>query len=407
MASWYKIMKRAEREGWWNPCYGSFAEPAEPAEPDLGPAQDFDPSLFIELGSLPLTSFPRIPEPITHGGVVLDFPNYVNFYLLDSLSNAKGERVAYLNKFHKNKLRSWYTFDRTFTLGESVRYFTESSRSHRLLLETRAIHVLELLDIAALQDCPSKVFADNNTFVTTLQQGKIDELFEINDFPLSTNMDTPNEFRRRHGRDAEDKGFELVLVSTHALFKSRKTLNESAFDEAMRTCKTMIRRTLNSEEVRDMIGHSLQRWKDMTEVFTLAIPVLEAHSLAPDDSLTGAPASSSALMAGNHDTLMKDLERLDDILHVARNILGGGTQKIQNIAGESLFDQQVLKLIDLCVRVTARGYDGDAGSRTEILWGKVIGSCKSVFQPPSNSDTYVFSLLLEPILTHSTQTKNF
>ena len=405
MATWYKIMKRGEREGWWNPCYGKFAKlakPAEPAEPGPGPAQNFDPSLFIELGNLPLTSFPRISEPTTHRGVVLDFPNYVNFYLLDSLSDAKGERVAYLNEFHKNKLRSWYTFDRTFTLDENVRYYSQSSRSHCLLLETRAIHVLELLDIAALQDCPPEVFADNITFITTFQKGKIDELFEINNFPLQTNMTTPIDFRRRHGRDAEDKGFELVLLATHALFKSRKTLRESSFDEAMRTCKTMIRRAADSVDVRDVIGHSLQRWKDMTEVFTLAIPVLEAHSLAPDNSLTGAPASSSALMAGNHDILMKDLERLNDILLVARNVVGGGTQKIQNVAGESLFDQQVLKLIDLCVRVTARGYDGDAGSRTEILWGKVIGSCKSVFQQSSNSDTHVVSLLPEPILTSST-----
>ncbi|KAL2044945.1 hypothetical protein N7G274_002720 [Stereocaulon virgatum] len=375
MALWYKIMKRFERKGWWNPCYSNFAEPAEP---DLRPAPIFDPSLFVELKSLPLTSFPRISEPISHRGVVLDFPNYVNFYLHDSLSSAKGERVAYLNEFHKNKLRSWYTFDRTFTLDESVRYFTKSSRSHRLLLEIRAIHVFELLDIAALHDCPSKVFADDITFVTTVEQGKIDELFEINNFPRRTTMHTPTDFRRRHGRDAEDKGFELVLVCTHALFKSRKTLTESAFDEAMRTCKTIVRRAANSKEVRDIIGHSLQRWKDMTEVFTFAIPVLEAHSLAPDDSLTGASASSSALMAGNHDTLMKDLDRLNDVLLVARNVLGGGTQKIQNLAGESLFDQQVLKLIDLCVRVTARGYDGDAGSRTEILWGKVIGSYKKL-----------------------------
>lgn len=80
-------------------------------------------------------------------------------------------------------------------------------------------------------------------------------------------------------------------------------------------------------------------------------------------------------MALNHNTLMKDLERLNDLLMIARNMLAT-TKRAQNIAGDSQIDQQVLKLIDVCVRVTARGYDGDAGSRSETQWANVVGSCK-------------------------------
>lgn len=72
---------------------------------------------------------------------------------------------------------------------------------------------------------------------------------------------------------------------------------------------------------------------------------------------------------------MTDLERLNDILLIARNVLAS-SNTAQDIAAASLFDQQVMKLIDLGVRVTARGYDGDAGSRTELQWGDVIGSCE-------------------------------
>ncbi len=175
--------------------------------------------------------------------------------------------------------------------------------------------------------------------------------------------------------EAEDKGFELVLICTQSHYKSRKTLTENCFDHTMRVCKRVVRRTNDSEQVRMVIGMNAQHWKDITETFALAIPVLEMQSLASDDPQTGAPSSSSALMALNHDILMKDLERLNDILIVARNVLAT-TVKVQNLAGESLLDQQILKLIDLCVRVTARGYDGDAGSRTELQWGEVIGSCK-------------------------------
>lgn len=189
-------------------------------------------------------------------------------------------------------------------------------------------------------------------------------------------MPDPNEFRRRHGgREAEDVGLEMVLLCTQALYKSRKTLTESAFNTAMHTCKNVVKRTNDNEDVRNNLGNIPRHWKDIYDVFNLAIPVLETLSLTFEDPSPGTIGPTSTLMVSNHDTLMKDLERLNDILVLARNILAT-TQGVQNLAGESLVDQQVLKLIDLCVRVTARGFDGETGSRAEQQWGNVIGSCK-------------------------------
>ena len=192
-------------------------------------------------------------------------------------------------------------------------------------------------------------------------------------------MPAPAEFRNRHGRDAEDMGFEMVLMCTQALFKSRRTLTDSCFDHAMRTCKTIVRRTSTSEQVRLAIGTNTRSWKDINDTFVLALPVLESQSLPPEDTQNGTPILSSNLMASNHGTLMKDLERLNDILLIARNVLAT-IQKVQNLAGESLVDQQVLKFIDLCVRVTARGYDGETGTRTEVQWGDIMASCELDYQ---------------------------
>lgn len=186
------------------------------------------------------------------------------------------------------------------------------------------------------------------------------------------------DFRRRYGgRDAEDVGLELVLTCTQALYRNRNTLTESCFNTAMKTCKNIVRATGEHEHVRDNLGATSRHWKDIYDVFTLAIPALEAQSLAVADPSTGNIGSTSALIALNHNMLMKDLERLNDILVLARNVLAT-TLAVQNLAGENLVDQQVLKLIDLCVRVTARGYDGESGSRTEQQWGNVIGSCESI-----------------------------
>lgn len=77
----------------------------------------------------------------------------------------------------------------------------------------------------------------------------------------------------------------------------------------------------------------------------------------------------------NHPSLMQDLERLNDLLTIARNMLAS-TKRSQNLAAESGLDQQVLKLIDVCVRVTARGYEGEAGTRSETQWASVVGSCR-------------------------------
>lgn len=107
----------------------------------------------------------------------------------------------------------------------------------------------------------------------------------------------------------------------------------------------------------------------------MALPELRRQSFVPPDPTNArTPGSASALMAANHATLMKDLERLNDLMTVARNMLAT-TVKAQNLAAESHFDQEVLKLIDICVRVTARGYDGEAGGRTETQWANVVASC--------------------------------
>lgn len=179
----------------------------------------------------------------------------------------------------------------------------------------------------------------------------------------------------KHARTVEEMGMELVLATTKSLFISRKTIKDSAFDHGFKHGKLMLRRSLENPVVRQSIGASSQQWKHFSEVFSLAIPALEVQSIAIDDNTNENNGSYSAVMAANYDTLTKDLERLNDILLIARNCLAT-TQRAQNLAGESLLDQQVLKLIDLCVRVTARGFDGESGSKIEQQWANVIGLCK-------------------------------
>ena len=188
------------------------------------------------------------------------------------------------------------------------------------------------------------------------------------------NATTSGEPSSTEDKMTEELGVEFVCVVTQSLYRSRKTLREGTFEHCLKNGKIWLARTLESAAVRQAIGANPQQWIDINAVFCLAIPVLESQSIPSDASIASGTTTSSALMALNYDTLMKDLERLNDILLIARNCLAT-TQRAQNLAGDSLLDQQVLKLIDLCVRVTARGYDGETPSRAEQPWANVIGAC--------------------------------
>ena len=78
----------------------------------------------------------------------------------------------------------------------------------------------------------------------------------------------------------------------------------------------------------------------------------------------------------SHSTpLLKDLERLNDCLLLARNMLAS-TTIAQNYAAEAKFDKQVLLLLEFCTQVTARGYDGEPGHRDEPIFTAITNSFK-------------------------------
>lgn len=65
---------------------------------------------------------------------------------------------------------------------------------------------------------------------------------------------------------------------------------------------------------------------------------------------------------------------------IARNLLAT-TSKSQNLAADTSFDQQILKLVDVCVRVTAKVYDGEPETPNEEKWQKIVTVCEYQFFP--------------------------
>lgn len=126
----------------------------------------------------------------------------------------------------------------------------------------------------------------------------------------------------------------------------------------------------------------------MVELFRAANASLEQRSYSPPD--LAAPSyegPSSNIIVANNITLLKDLQRLESILAMARNVLTAG-HKVQNMAAQMGFDREVCAMINLCIKITARGYDGDGTPLEEDKWQGVINGCELSVMTPRMLATY-------------------
>ncbi|KAH7119617.1 hypothetical protein B0J11DRAFT_64567 [Dendryphion nanum] len=143
-------------------------------------------------------------------------------------------------------------------------------------------------------------------------------------------------------------------------------------------CKKTLEETRRNFELREELGLSYQFWDDSASVLKAAIPSLERRSFAaPDPATPEYEGLSGPLIASFSTSLLADLERLNQVVAIARNVLTVG-EKSQNLAADRLFDKDIFTLINVCVRVTARGYDGEAGTQDEDKWQSVINAYKKL-----------------------------
>ncbi|KAF2269621.1 hypothetical protein CC78DRAFT_550573 [Lojkania enalia] len=143
-------------------------------------------------------------------------------------------------------------------------------------------------------------------------------------------------------------------------------------------CKKTLEETRRSFELREELGLSHQFWDDLAAILKAAIPTLEQRCFAaPDPAAPEYEGLSGPLIASYAAGLLKDLERLNQLVAIARNVLTFG-EKAQNLSADRLFDKNIFALINVCVRVTARGYDGEAGTQEEDRWQSVINAYKKL-----------------------------
>ncbi|KAL8932687.1 MAG: hypothetical protein Q9211_006175 [Gyalolechia sp. 1 TL-2023] len=174
----------------------------------------------------------------------------------------------------------------------------------------------------------------------------------------------------------EEVGLKVIIWVAQGMFMDRNTYPESTYDHAFKTGKKILKASArhDNKTTRQLLAENYNIWTAYIELLNVALPSLESRSFSSEDP----NASSAALIAANYAVLMKDLERINDLLLIARNILAT-TALAQDVAGDSGIVQMVIKLIEICVRVTARGYDGEAGARiNEAQWRNIIDAYKKL-----------------------------
>ncbi|KAF2207935.1 hypothetical protein CERZMDRAFT_71198 [Cercospora zeae-maydis SCOH1-5] len=171
----------------------------------------------------------------------------------------------------------------------------------------------------------------------------------------------------------------LVLPPYTIHFKSTGYMKDVTLEMLdKKVCKEMLRRTANDAMAREAIGLDSKFWEELCTLLKAAIPSLERRSFTIwDPSSVDYESTSGALIASHYPALWKDLERLNDLVSISRNVLTVG-DRAQDLAASFSIDAEIFRLINCCVRVTARGYDGDAGTGDEDKWQWIVNAYKKL-----------------------------
>ncbi|QIX01870.1 hypothetical protein AMS68_007387 [Peltaster fructicola] len=171
----------------------------------------------------------------------------------------------------------------------------------------------------------------------------------------------------------------LVLPPYTIHFKSPTYMKESTLELLDgRVCKEVLKSSASSSEVREAIGSNPKYWSEIVTLLRAAVISLERRSFQIwDPSGADYESTSGALIASNYPGLWKDLERLNNLVSISRNVLTAGVH-VQDLAAEHAVELEIFKLINCAVRVTARGYDGEAGTGEEEKWQYIVNNYKKL-----------------------------
>ncbi|KAI9702850.1 MAG: copper transport protein [Candelina mexicana] len=178
------------------------------------------------------------------------------------------------------------------------------------------------------------------------------------------------------GPDPRITHMKYTLLCTEYLFEDMLEPNVIATAQYQRNLARGM--TQSSHDYRQALGSSLDVWIELSAVLDKAVKILEKNSFASESPISDQwQGSSSLLIASQYTTILKHIAVIQDHMAVAKAILFQ-SDLAQNLAAQAKVDRQVLRLIDVCVRVSARSYEGQPHTKEEENWQQVVHAYKKL-----------------------------
>lgn len=113
---------------------------------------------------------------------------------------------------------------------------------------------------------------------------------------------------------------------------------------------------------RECLAKNVDIWLRLQKLFRSILPIISRRSLKEVFAETAATGThlpeSSTLIVENYTSLQEDLNLVYNCLVIARNMLAM-KEVAQDICSATLLDQEVIRLVGICINVTSKGYDGE------------------------------------------------
>lgn len=185
-------------------------------------------------------------------------------------------------------------------------------------------------------------------------------------------VDDGGDFGPRNTQSVEERSFQVALSMVESMFSGMPPIGYRTRKCAKDMIRQTMEKTLNKPEIREVLAKNVDIWMRLHSAFHYAIPAISDRSLRESYAETQQPdfqlPETSTLIADNHASLQEDLTLLNNLLVIARNMLAI-KEVAQDICAAVQLHHQITKLIELCVRVTSKGYDGE--NVDNITRGKV------------------------------------
>jgi len=171
----------------------------------------------------------------------------------------------------------------------------------------------------------------------------------------------------------EEIAFSAALICLEGHYNDEPPIpGHKSRAKVMAMVTKTLEKTHSIKEVRDTLSTNVEIWIHLTKIFAAAVPNLSTRSVGPLATLNDIEKSltsqeSTQLIVKNHAGLKQDLQILNKLMHIARNLVV--TTVAQELCAAVSFDQMVYQTIILCINVTSKGSDGevlDNGCRTKL-----------------------------------------